>query len=136
MPSRHGILTESPPSGPPLPQDLPRTSDQLVSHLRRHKQKQKKKSCKVRPKSPSLNVALLQQQPPATTAVRPAGRPTVTVPEFTGAFPAVWTAIFIAMFSTPTLATPGSPFVLAWAQKHFVWLFLIYLSVFFPLLLF
>lgn len=85
----------------------------------------------MRPKSPSLNIVLLQQQPPATTAVCPADRPTVTVPEFTGAFPAVWTAIFIAMFSTPTLASPGSPFILAPAQKHFVWLFLIYLSVFF-----
>lgn len=108
MPSRHGILTESPPSGPPLPQDLPRTSNQLVSHLQGHKQKQKKKkkSRNVRPKSPSLNVVLLRQQPPATTAVRPAAGPTVTVPEFTGAFPAVPDSYFHCNVLHPHTSNP------------------------------
>lgn len=57
MPNRHGILTESPPSGPPLPEDLTRTWNKLVSHLLGHKQKHnKKKSCEERPRSPSLTL--------------------------------------------------------------------------------
>lgn len=63
--------------------------------------------CGVLPKGPSLNV--IPTTTVATTAVRPSGRPAVTVPELTGAFPAVWTAISIPLSSTPTPATPGSP---------------------------
>lgn len=63
MPSRHGILTESPPSGPPLPQDLPRTSNQLVSHLQGHKQKQKKKKLQSAAKK-----SIIKRRTTATTA--------------------------------------------------------------------
>lgn len=66
MPSRHGILTESPPSGPPLPQDLPRTSDQLVSHLQRHKQKQKKK--KKKELQNAAKKSIIKRRTTATTA--------------------------------------------------------------------
>lgn len=121
---RQGILAESPPSGPPLPQDLSRTWNQLVSHLQGHKQN-RKKYC-VLPKGPSFNVTTATTA--ATTAVRSSGRPAVTVPEFTGAFPAVWTAIFISLFSTPTPETPGSPSF--WYRSRNI-LFSIFLFLFF-----
>lgn len=53
MPNRHGILTDSPPSGPPLPEDPPRRWNKLVSHLWGHKQIRTHTDCKARPKSPS-----------------------------------------------------------------------------------
>lgn len=61
-------------------------------------------------KKPIVNVTLLQQLPLLQLCVHQAG------PEFRGAFPAVWTAIFIAMFSTPTLPTHGSPLFWHWTK--------------------
>lgn len=61
----------------------------------------------VLPKGPLPNVTPTTTA--ATTAVCPSGRPAVTVPEFTGAFPAVWTAISIHCPAPPHQQPLGAP---------------------------
>lgn len=116
-----------------LPQVLrsPRTSREhgtsLFPIFRAANRSQKKISCWVLPKSPSLDVTSATTT--ATTAVCPSDWPAVTVPEFTGAFPAVWAVIFIPLFLHPHTNNPWEPLILAPVQKHFVLLFIFYFSI-------
>lgn len=127
---RISSLRSSAPPGPPEniePACFPSSGPQTETKLK------KKKSRNVRPKSPSLNVVLLQQQPPATTAVRPAGRPTVTVPEFTGAFPAVPDSYFHCYVLHPHTSNPWEPLYFGTGPETFCLAVSFLFICFFPL---
>lgn len=74
--------------------------------------------CRVLPRGPSLNV--IPTTTNTTTAVRLSSKPAVTVPEFTGAFPAGLDGYFHSTVLHPHTSYPWEPLSLASAQKHFV----------------
>lgn len=114
MPSQHGILAESPPTGPPLPQDLPRTQTQLVSHLLGYKQNRTKYVAECCQEARHLT-SFRQRPTLLQLCVYQASLRSLSQ-NLQGLSPLVWMAISIPLSSTHTPVTPGSPSV--WHQHR------------------